>query len=381
MNYKSYLLLAPDGLPHNPGTTGSPGGGARIKLMIRKGMTKADIKEVLNVEDEWTPGTGVEKLYFFPGCSVPRFKVREKFNVTIKPEYATAAFISTKGLEHCEGMFEKHQLIEFPQDAIIEYFEHIYGAYSYQTTKLKSILLNCEDEVFMEKDDYHAMWNHGFSDSILSESSSALSVQNANLEYSFRNPRWINNSDLSAFYIPDPEGIAKLNCTIYSQDAILKILNNGKIIIDEKRYQDLRLMGNSADDENIVLMMEIMANANFDKSFVYLLLLLKEFSTRISSQNAIQHVNFKGLLSYFSIDPKQLSTISIEQLTFTMKKLGKFTRNNVQRITQFFGQDQSLNFTSENYITGPVLRPEVERELDEDFVSDSDEIEIHEDDC
>lgn len=377
MNYKSYLKLRPQGAPID---MWGHGGAATIKMSIVKGMTNSDIKEALNVEDEWTPGTEVDRLYFFPGCSVPRFKVREKFSVTIKPEYATAAFISTNGLENTEGMFEKHRLIELTADAVTEWFEDIYGEHSYQTVKLKSVLLNCEEAVFMEMDDYQRLWQHGVTDAIISETASALSVVNRNAVNDFYNPRWISSSELSTLYIPDPEGIAKLNCTIYSQDAILKILNVGKIIISEKKYQDLRLMGLSADDENIVLMMEIMSNANFDKSFVYLLLLLKEFSSKISTQKAFQHVNFKGLLSYFGIGLKEVSYLNIETLTAVMKKHKQFTRSNVQRITQHFGADESRSFVSENYITGPVLRPEAERQLDDDFVSDADEIQIQEED-
>jgi phage pi2 protein 07 len=379
MNYKSYLVLRPEG---NPVDMSCNGGAATIKMSIRRGMTNADIKEALNVEDEWTPRTGVERLYFFPGCSVPRFKVREKFNVTIKPEYATAAFISTKGLENTEGIFEKQRLVELTPNAVTEWFEDIYGQSSYQTVKLKSVLLNCEDRVFMEYDHYQALWNHGVTDAVISEMASALSIIEKNsAEHLFYNPRWMNRADLSTLYVPDPEGMAKLKCTIYSQDAILRILNEGKIIVDETKYQDLRLMGLSSDDENIVLMMEIMSNANFDKSFVYLLLLLKEFSSRISTQKALQHVNFKGLLSYFGLGHKEVPNLTIEKLTAVMKKHKQFTRSNVQRISQHFGADESKSFVSENYITGPVLRPEAERELDEDFVSDADEIEIPEDEC
>ena len=130
--------------------------------------------------------------------------------------------------------------------------------------------------------------------------------------------------------------------------------------------------------------MELMANANYKKSFVYLLLLLKEFKTEISARHKeISHVNFKALLNFLDLDEKKMSYITIEQLTAGMKKHKQFTRSNVQRVTQFFAAGQNPEQHSDNgitntthFTTGPVLRQDMEHELDDYAVED--EIEIPE---
>ena len=82
MNLKTYILFE-----YDDSVQGC------IKMKIVKGFTRDNIKSALNVKTGWQ-ATGSDKLYFFPGCSVPRFKVRENFSCTNKPSSATAAFIS-----------------------------------------------------------------------------------------------------------------------------------------------------------------------------------------------------------------------------------------------------------------------------------------------
>ena len=76
-----------------------------IKPRIVTGFLRSDVKEVLSINSNWEPKDN-EKIYFFPGCTVPRFKVRDKYAVTIKPENATVAFINPKNLIGSDTTFE-----------------------------------------------------------------------------------------------------------------------------------------------------------------------------------------------------------------------------------------------------------------------------------
>lgn len=360
MNLKNYLILEREG----PRTQIR-----RIKMMVRKGITADQIMDTFNLEDEWVPSDN-ERIFFFPGCSVPRFKVREKFKVTIKPEYATAAFMSPKQLKSAEGIIDARQYITIQSKVVEKYYELVYGPSHFNTIKLKSLLLNCDDLVLVTVEDYSAFYEHGPKDVQGTTAFGNVITDRAQMPY-----YWTVRNEAIEFYSINTALFDKLKCTLYTQDAILKILNQGKIIIDAVKYQELRLMASSGNKEDLTLVMELMANADYDKSFVYLLILLKEFSSKFFAAPTVHHVNFKGLLEYFELTPKTLNNLNIEHFTKTMKKLGKFTRANVQRVSQFFGEHGNGNFNSEHFLTGPVLKPEVERELD-DFVSDADEIQI-----
>lgn len=115
-------------------------------------------------------------------------------------------------------------------------------------------------------------------------------------------------------------------------------------------------------------MMELMANSDFEKSFVYLLFLLKEFGNKITPLKEAHHVNFKSLLTYFDISIKQVDCINLVDLTRALKKHKKFTRSNVQRITSlcaeetYLGDDAAITGM---YAPGQVLRPDLDNLLDD----------------
>lgn len=339
-----------------------------LKINIKKGITPNQLKA--DLATDWIPDKA-ERLYFFPGCSVPRFKVRKKFNVTIKPEYATSAFISPSGLQTSDSMFDVYNnVITYNGILFGEYLTRIYGDDYHFVIKYKSLLLNCEDEVIIHDTTYNKIRWGGVINAI----------------YPINLYHWVNEQDvyiesrppLDAFYCPVPNSdISLLTCEIYNQDAILKIINEDSLIINENKYMELRTMANSSDAENVILVMELMSNADYAKSFVYLMLLLKEFEGKISSRKKeINHVNFKALLTYLSLEPRTINNISLEMLTAGMKHHKQFTRSNVQRITQFF-IGTHINFGGD-FEEGPVLKPDLNDTLD-DYMVEEDEIHIPED--
>jgi hypothetical protein len=373
MNFKKYMVLSVD-------YVGKYRPYEKINIQIKNGMTNLMLKEELT--DDWEPDKK-DRLYFFPGCAVPRFKVREKFNTTIKPEYATAAFISSHGLKASDTMFDvinQSHLID--GEYISNWLEFIYGEKHHFVIKFKSLLINCEDDVVIDKLSMYKL-KYGCPSNAYYDPKSISNWRS----YAFGESGSLNipgeDQELS-FYSPVVNSVLdKLDCPIYSQDAIIKLLNEDNIVIDQKKYEELRLMANSSDEENIILVMELMANANYKKSFVYLLLLLKEFNSQITARSKeISHVNFKALLNFLDLDEKKINHISIEQLTAGMKKHKQFTRANVQRVTQYFaageepGTHPNTGITNtSHFTTGPVLRKEMEDQLDDYAIVDDVEIE------
>jgi hypothetical protein len=343
-----------------------------FSIKIKKGITSEELKTaVLNT---WEPTGKKERPYFFSGCSVPRFKVREKWNVTIKPEYATAAFISADGLKGTEDMFDVYSDMQrLNGKKFGEWLTKIYSKQHHFVVKYHSLLLNCEDDIILHEDVlYRCGWNTP------QDALTATPMRDWEDDDSWRECSWFQ------FYTPARNSsLSKLTCPIYSQDAILKLLNVDNLVIDIKKYEELRLMANSSDEENIILVMELMANADYKKSFVYLLCLLKEFNSKIiARKKEVNHVNFKALLHFLDLDKRKLDDVTIEQMVTGMKKHKQFTRPNLQRITQFFALEaRDINkHTPDNYLetahftAGPVLRADMESELD--YEVEEDEVQI-----
>jgi hypothetical protein len=91
-----------------------------------------------------------------------------------------------------------------------------------------------------------------------------------------------------------PDGI------FYGQDDILSELNTG-MVLDDSNFDNIRNLFISDDTENTKLAMECMANCDYKKSAVQILLLLQEFGQKIGGTKNKDHVNFKALLTYFGI--------------------------------------------------------------------------------
>ncbi len=158
-----------------------------------------------------------------------------------------------------------------------------------------------------------------------------------------------------------------LNCDIYYEDAFLKHLNAGNIVIDEEKYQEFRAYGLTGNDENLVLMMELMSNSDFDKSVVYLLFLLKEFGSPIQKlKKESTQVNFRSLMSYLKLNVKKLGELNIYTMTGILRKHKQFTPLNAMRVATLFSGDTIDYSDSGNvcWTNGPVLKQDCETLLD-----------------
>ena len=370
LHFKKYIVLS---IP-------TSGRYLDYKMLSIKIKTGIDSKSLgLQIENnKWVPAEN-DRLYFFPGCSVPRFKVRDKFNTTIKPEYATAAFISTQDLKASDNMFDVfNNLRPIEGRYITNWFDRIYGPDHNLTVKLKSLLLNCENDILIPEDDWYRIKYKHPDDAPYG----ICLYEWRRQQYNDAEQMSDAKSNLNLYSTVINSQFAKLTCPIYMQDQILPLLNEDQMIIDEKKYQELRNMANSSDKENIILVMELMSNANFEKSFVYLLFLLKEFNSKITSQKKeIGHVNFKSLLIAMDLTEKSISNMCLESMMKQLKKQKQFTRSNVQRLTQFFLHEPKHKTETTHFVSGPVLRPDAESTLDDEFeIQDEDEIQIVESD-
>ena len=169
-------------------------------------------------------------------------------------------------------------------------------------------------------------------------------------------------------YVPDAS-VNSMNCPIYLQDEILKQLNTGNLIINEKKYRELRAFGETGDKDNIVLMMELMANSDYEKSVAYLIFLLREFGQKICQYSEVDHVNFKSLLNFLDIPKTKLAQrwdFNVHYITTLLKKHKVFTKNNVMMLTSLCANDSIDDNDSCPWQSGISLKPTFYNTLDKD---------------
>ena len=89
-------------------------------------------------------------------------------------------------------------------------------------------------------------------------------------------------------------------------------------------------MFQSTDNDNHILAMEIMANSHYEKSVLYLLMLIADFNGIISNTHTKNHVNFKSMLAYFNWIPRNVSHQDSEDIIKIIDGKGLLTLDMIQ---------------------------------------------------
>jgi len=270
--------------------------------------------------NKWTPaGDGTDKLFFLGGCNVPRFKVRERWPVTIRLENATAIFINPEKLEQINEI----RLLRTIPVTTAEITKYLYDYIQPGILELVLALMNSfgKDTIYVsDKFKEKTNWFTKYFTTALTPDT---------LGYPYKEFLLVEkNSSL----------LEKKNI-IFHQNEILNKINNEKITIDQQKYEELNAFGNTGQDENIILMMEIMANSNYETSLLNLLLLLTKHKSKIKYAKTVDHVNFKSLLNFIGITRGQLDYLNLFKVTTLLKDKKQFTRKNAQIIAKFFADD------------------------------------------
>lgn len=262
---------------------------------------KKDFPEII---ETYTPTKG-DRLWFYPGCDIPRFKVKQfcqKYDVAVVKytEKSNIRFISPRVID-----------------------ELIIDSYTYQLPKeyflnwLSTVM--CNDYIQLEQD--------------IIKSSGSIVCMNYSVKDSFCEQKNFSRKLLFSgqqgsyydhiCYIKDEDCYKQIvnisnDKGLYHQDGMLSLLNTGTIM-NEDMYRETAKLFESSDNTNTVLAMEAMANCDFQKSAVYLLLLIRENSTKIYNSSNRNHVNFKSLLRYFNITAYTLTRLSVDDLLNSLR--------------------------------------------------------------
>lgn len=243
-----------------------------------------------------------DRLYIFPDCTIPRFKLKafcDKYNIAISKTKDKAnvlignAFLKDMETEYFTGRSYHYEIFKEP---FLNYLRRlpvmIAGELITAVENLESdIILLCMQAYNVLKDVGMNGIKYQLYDNDDVEQENCTPSQVNSLE-SYTTARHYKSAEAQATF----ESFVATG--LYSQEAILKIINQDAPIVDEPMYQSLRSMfAGGVEDQQVA--MEAMANSNPQASMPYLLLLYKEFGEKqLYNHPAKHHVNFKSLTTY-----------------------------------------------------------------------------------
>jgi len=273
----------------------------RLALRISE-LKKGAISEVLADTKEYQFSDS-DKIFFMPGCTVPRFKVKQLceatgMSVVKNPDNAT---VIIKGDNTEKEIIQEEYISRYiTVEECLEWIEKNYSVGNIGTLSIKQEL---------SKDDtFDLVVLYGFN--VYRTMTTGARDEN----YS-----WVKqtiNCPINSIYVWVSEDkklrdfdkiLEKMKPIVY-QNNLLAIINSSNVMTEEM-YHEAAKMFESDDSNNHVLAMELMANCDYQKSAIYLLLLLKNYSSKIKNRKEKDHVNFRSLCSFFNISADDFITL------------------------------------------------------------------------
>ena len=304
--------------------------------------------------NKWTPQMK-DKIYFMKGCTVPRIKLKDlsvkyKIRTTTDINAATVVVGSDRAGEKLFKNTWTHKVPAKVFFATVEALKELSPDFdSYYVDRIDNILEGFDKD----KLEYVSVdWttarlcrpndtNNGpLGDKILEKlgltkaqfKSSSLRLNNSNENL------WTISDDNLEIY----EEVKTKN--IIEQNALLEVVNgDDAVLIDLDTYQNLRNMFKSSDSDNHVMAMEIMANANYLDSLLYLEMLFFHHGSQIDNSRTKNHVNFKSLRNYLG-----RGTYSNTHIDGVFQSLLSFGKLDQDALT-FIMEDQKQYFVNNGY--------------------------------
>lgn len=140
---------------------------------------------------------------------------------------------------------------------------------------------------------------------------------------------------------------------IFAEDEILKYVNIDNVM-DEESFNNVKSLFESEDSSNHMLALEIMANCDYRKSAVYLLLLFEKYSHQIYNSPSRKHVNFKSFLKFFDLNVSR--NYSVSDIMNTLKRTKLATPDNLEIVIKYTKEDL-LSSQAEDHLVIKVLVP------------------------
>jgi hypothetical protein len=263
-----------------------------------------------------------DTIYLLPGVNIPRMKLKDlALNLGIRvvrdPAKATVVFSG--------------------KSSVGKVTTSTWYYFADANTILENVNKLCNDDYYIEK----------LETAIASTGSERVCSNWSDM----RNTLCNGNMDIyesQYFYGIEPDYLDTYNAiqgkSIYCESELITNINgDDSTVIDYEVYQQLKSMFQSSDDDNHVLAMEIMANSHYEKSVLYLLMLISDFSNIISNTHTRNHVNFKSMLAYFNWVPRQVGSQDADDIIKIIDGKGLLTLDMIKILYKEYTGDIHRN--------------------------------------
>ena len=302
---------------------------------------------------KWTPQMK-DKIYFMKGCTVPRIKLKDlsvKYKIRTTTDLSTATVVvgSDRAGEKLFKSTWMHKVDAKIFFATVEALKELSDDFdSYYVNMIDDILEGFDrDELTEVAVDWHT-----------ARLCEPINSNNGPLGAAILNKLGLTKDQFTAssFKVRHNDHVWTIsdeNLEIYEevktkniieQNALLEVVNgDDAVLIDLDTYQNLRNMFKSSDSDNHVMAMEIMANANYLDSLLFLEMLFFHHSNEIDNSRTKNHVNFKSLRNY--LGRGSYSNNHIDGVFGSLLSFGKLD----QDALAFIMEDQKSYFDNNGY--------------------------------
>ena len=266
--------------------------------------------------------TNVKTIYFAPKCSIPRDKAKpfleEKKIKTVRDRAIADVIIA--GIESVESGIRKDHMYYVMKGDIIPFIHGFTKGVDKQS--LTDIINNFTGNyVIINKSLVEPFYinNHSNPTNIKHHTNYGSRLTGGSFNSGSLQGSWV--STVTDDYLLDPKNFSN----VYSQEEFNNLI--GDTVIDRDAFESLQTMLKSMDKDNHLVAMTIMAGCNYEKSFVYLALLLEQFGgNTIYNQKYRTSVAFKSLLNWLGYskyrwDKDAILDVSIEKGLLTQELL------------------------------------------------------------
>ena len=313
-------------------------------------------EEVFNYNIKPYVPTKGDKLYFASGCNIPRIKLKDlalEYNVkSIRNIDDADVIVVGEGVK--KNMYDYNWLYKVPVEAwkkFIELHKDLLDEYEIENINtalefydLPDVVCDYNTKRLLSNDDYNF---HDELEPLLGNDYGSTVISKINSDYKSLADT-LNNT----------------TAKIINETSILEYVNGSDaVIIDESMYEQLCTMLNSSDEDNHILAMEIMANCNYKPSLLFLELIFKNYSDKLSDSPTKRHVNFKSLLTYLGKESRYMSTY-IDDVTDSLKRHNVFTKENLDILLRLEGDDIKRSGDTKAFKISTI-------QLQDDYITDT----------
>lgn len=303
---------------------------------------------------KYTPVAG-DKIFIYPDSNIPRFKLKRfceqhKVSIAKAKESANVFFMNPDSVNRDNQFYNEDNYANLIHKTyFLDYIKKATRVNDARYVPLISDLTNLSENVVYLQSTYN-FTQYGINKytlDIVREQDLDEDI-NGNIDSTL-----INSDEKTKMFYIETEDQRKAfdfieNKDFYHPDSMLALLNEGSVV-DKEMYDGIMNLFESSDNNDHKVAMEAMANCDYEKSAVYLLMVFYHHQNKIYNSDTKTHVNFKSYLNFFKLSHgrticiddiidklKDKRLLNSSNLAIVMKEAKKVIKDTIENDTNYF---------------------------------------------